>query len=563
MSRFQLPSVDRAPATPPRTAVMIASGDSRLSANQLCWPTQRETERQVAEAFAAVGWDVVRGSPEHWSDAEPHGFVFRQCQGREVFAGISVDAPLVVVESVWQYSMHVLPGLLRHRGPILLIANWSGQWPGLVGALNLRGSLTKAGREHSLLWAEDFSDPTFRSKLAQWCESGRVEHDLSHVAEFEAAIAGADERELARALAAQFRHRPAILGVFDEGCMGMFNAIVPDHLLHAIGMFKERLSQATLYAHMQRVGDAEAGAVIEWLRERGMRFDIGTADDQLREEQLLEQGRMYVAALRLADHYGCDAIGIQYQLGLTELCVASDLVEGMLNCSERPDVQGVEGPNAGEVLYAGRPLPHFNEVDECSGVDALLTDRIWRAMGMCPDNTLHDVRWSDRDHSGTREEEIFVLEISGAVPASHFEKGWASATGYRQPAMYFAQGGSGVRAMSRPGPVVWSRVWIDGAARAGAGELMMDLGLLSAVALPDEEMERRWNSTTKQWPIMNAVFHGVSRDQLMAAHQSNHIQVVYADDEARARSALRVKALLAQELGMRVRLCGCAEVAGD
>ena len=56
------------------------------------------------------------------------------------------SAPIVVVEAVWQYSHHVLPGLMSHRGPILTVANWTGQWPGLVGMLNLNGCLAKAGR---------------------------------------------------------------------------------------------------------------------------------------------------------------------------------------------------------------------------------------------------------------------------------------------------------------------------------------------------------------------------------------------------------------------------------
>ena len=47
------------------------------------------------------------------------------------------DAPLVVAEAVWQYSHHVLAGLRTHRGPILVVANWSGEFPGLVGLLGL------------------------------------------------------------------------------------------------------------------------------------------------------------------------------------------------------------------------------------------------------------------------------------------------------------------------------------------------------------------------------------------------------------------------------------------
>lgn len=46
-------------------------------------------------------------------------------------------------------------------------------------------------------------------------------------------------------------------------------------------------------------------------------------------------------------------------------------------------------------------------------------------------------------------------------------------------------------------------------------ELHCDLGVGEVVALPEEETYRRWNNTTPEWPIMNAVLKGVSRDQLM------------------------------------------------
>ena len=44
------------------------------------------------------------------------------------------------------------------------------------------------------------------------------------------------------------------------------------------------------------------------------------------------------------------------------------------------------------MLYAGEPLPHFNEVDECAGLDALVTNRVWKALGLPPETTLHDLR---------------------------------------------------------------------------------------------------------------------------------------------------------------------------
>jgi hypothetical protein len=547
---YPLPVISPIEAPPAKTVTLLASGDQRSSANERCWPTQRETEAEMGRAFEGLGWKVRRGSPERWSDEEPHGFLFSQAQGREVFEKIHPEAPLVIVESVWQYTGNVLAGLVRHRGPILIVCNWSGQWPGLVGALNLRGSLTKAGVDHAFLWGEDFGEEAFRAKLGEWCETGRIIHDLSHVTPLDRSELPAAERELGEALAAEVRRRPGILGVFDEGCMGMFNAIIPDHLLHGVGLFKERLSQSALFVAMGKVAYDEALVVRLWLDSKGMEFDIGPAADQLTEGQILEQCKMYIAAVRLADLHGCDVIGIQYQLGLAELVAASDLAEGMLNCSERPPVVAVEGPRVGEVIREGRPVLHFNEVDECAGLDSFLTERVWRAMGMCPDNTLHDVRWSDLDRSGSVDEEVWVFEISGAVPPSHLIGGWAGARGFRQPPMYFVAGGSSIHGQSKAGPVVWSRIFVADDA------LHIDLGLLDAVELPAEEMERRWNATTPQWPIMNAILRGVTRDQLMARHQANHIQVVYADDEDSAQRALAAKAAMAAALGIEVNLCG-------
>ncbi|HLO42659.1 MAG TPA: fucose isomerase, partial [Phycisphaerales bacterium] len=535
-----------------KRAVLIASGDQRRSANVVCWPAQKALEDDAHRAFAKLGWELVRGSPEKQSELEPHGFVNSQAYGREVFSKIDRDAPLVVAEAVWQYSQHVLAGLCNHRGPILLLANWSGQWPGLVGVLNLRGSLTKAGVKHSLLWGEDFAAAGFEAKLREWCETGEIRHDLAHVRPLESVSMASSSRREGERLAAELRARPAIMGIFDEGCMGMYNAIIPDRLLHTCNVFKERQSQSGLLASMRQVSDQEADAARRWCEARGMKFNIGRDEaTELTDRQVREQFKMYIAVVRLADRWGMDCVGIQYQLGLTDMCPASDVVEGLLNCSERPPVVAVDGPNQGTTLFDGRPVTHFNEVDECAGLDGLLTERVWRAMGLATDNTLHDLRWSDKDRSGTTQEEVWVLEISGAVPPSHLVGGYAGAVSERQPPMYFAQGGGGIKGVSRPGEVVWSRIFVK-PDEAGIERLHMDIGLCEAIALPDSETRRRWESTTPQWPIMHAVMRGVSRDQMMARHQSNHIQVVYARDHDSAVRGLEIKASMAAALGMRV-----------
>jgi hypothetical protein len=540
MTGYAMPDLQPPVAAEPRVLYTVASGDLRLAANVTCWPTQRKLEDDFAAAVAEEGWSVRRGHPV--DEESGHGFIDSQRAGMEVFKRLPPDAPLVVVEAAWQYSHHVLPGLRTHRGPILLVANWSGEFPGLVGMLNLTASLTKAGVRHSVLWSEDFTDDWARGSLRTWLETGELSHDTSHVRDGDGAGSG-PEADLGRALAAQMQRDKAIIGIFDEGCMGMYNAIIDDELLNPLGIYKERLSQSALFAEMGGVGDDEAQAVRSWLDDAGMTFHTGTDEaTELTDAQVLSQCRMYIAALRIADDFGLDAVGIQYQQGLKDLVPASDLVEGLLNDGERPPVRSRDGSRE---LYPGAPLPHFNEVDECAAVDALVTNRIWTAMGLDPATTLHDVRWG-ADHDGRF---VWVFEISGSVPAAHnggYDRSWSM----RQPPMYFPLGGGTLSGVSKPGAVVWSRVFITG------GELHVDLGRATALALPEEETRRRLEATTPQWPIMHAVLHGITRDQFMARHKANHLQVAYAPDDETADRALRAKAAMFAGLGVRVHLCG-------
>jgi hypothetical protein len=533
-----------------RRAVLVASGDLREEANRICWPAQRQMEADLGGAFARAGWSLERGHPV--SKSRGHGFLASAREGLEAFAAIDPAAPLVVAEAVWQYSNHVLPGLTTHTGPILTVANWSGQWPGLVGMLNLNGSLTKAGVPYATLWADDFASPSFDRHLRSWLDRRVVHHDTSHVVPLDRVRIPAALVRHGEAIAADLLRRKALMGVFDEGCMGMFNAIVPDRLLHATGVFKERLSQSALYHETLQVADAEARGVLAWLEKAGMTFHFGKDEaTDLTRRQVLLQCKMYVAALRIADRFGCDLIGIQYQQGLKDLLPASDLVEGMLNDSRRPPVTAA---GSSRVLFKGAPLVHCNEVDECAGLDGLLTQRIHAALGEPVENTLHDVRWGDWDRSGTTDQWVWVFEISGAAPPAHFSGGWKGAEGFRQPPMYFRLGGSTLAGVSKPGEIVWSRIWVDG---TGATEkLRMDIGRAQVVKLPPAETRRRLDATTRQWPIMHAVTHGVSRDQMMARHKANHVQVAYARDAAGADRAALAKAACARALGIEVAMCG-------
>ncbi|WP_246102380.1 hypothetical protein [Streptomyces piniterrae] len=120
----------------------------------------------------------------------------------------------------------------------------------------------------------------------------------------------------------------------------------------------------------------------------------------------------------------------------------------------------------------------------------------------------------------------------------------------RQPPMYFPLGGGTLSGVSKPGELVWSRVFIMD------GVLHVDLGRGTGIELPAEETQRHLDATTPQWPIVHAVLHGVGRDQLMARHKANHLNVAYGLDEETANKALLAKAAMFDALGIHVHLCG-------
>lgn len=544
MGQYAFPEAIRRPTAEPKTAYVISSGDLRESANTAGWPAQLELEQGIRAVLAELGWNVRRGN-----EVDPvtrHGFISSQRMGLAVFQQIPPDAPLIVAEAVWQYSHHVLAGLATHRGPILTVANFAARWPGLVGLLSLNAGLTKIGKPYSTLWSVDFTDEWFRQGLKAWTESGEITHDSSHVRPLRNLGESAESR-LGQALADELLVEKAIVGVFDEGCMGMQHAIFEDDLLNEIGIYKERLSQSALYAEMMKVADSEATDAYRWLVDRGMRFKFGTdGSTELTREQVDMQLRMYVAILRISDDFGLDAVGIQYQQGLKDLVPASDLAEGLLNSSERPPVFARA---AGRELHPGRAFPTFNEADWGAGVDALVTNRLWRAMGLVPDTTLHDIRWG-ADFEG---QFVWSLEISGSVPASHLG-GWHRAEGSRQGAVFFPAGGSTVNGVSKPGELVLSRVFIAN------GVLQVDLFRGTSVELPAAESNYRKEITNPEWPIAHVVLHGQSRDQFMARHKANHVQLVYAPDAQTADRALVAKAALFDKLGVRVNLVGDVNV---
>ena len=539
---YEVPSIPDAARLGGKRLHLLANGDLRESANKKCWPVQREFEARLTTAFHELGWELVRA--HQFSESRGHGFIASQAEGADVFQNIHPEDPVVVAETVWQYSDHILERLLNHQAPILIVCNWSGEWPGLVGALNLRASLTAFEREYAFLWVEDDDWEAAKGKLREWTNTSEIQHDTSHVRDLSSLDSfSVAERELGEKMAAWVRRRGVRMGVFDRWCMGMANAAIPESLLYPLGVSPVYLSQSDLVAETEAVSEADYMAVYRWFLKSGMKFHWGQdPETELTTDQVIKQSAMYVAAVRQVIEHRLDCVGIQYQQGLRRCSPASDLVEAALNNSERPPVLGLDG----NPFRDGQPIPHFNEVDMCAGLDGLFTYYLAKAMGQPVENTLHDLRfgseWEDRF--------VFDLEISGGAPPAHYRDGWRSAHGYRQPEMYFKLGGSTCSGITEPGPGIWSRVFLEG------GELHVDIGRCTVVNLPESEAQRRLDDTTNVWPLAPTHFYGVSRDQAMARHRGNHVQLSLTTSEEMGDKLALAKAAMFHSAGVRVHFCG-------
>jgi len=524
--------------------LMITNADLRESANLACWPMQEKYEAKLQDMLGKLGYQMKRA---HAVDHQRgHGFISSQRQGSDLFAQIDENAPLIVLLTAWQYSHHVAPSLVHHKGPILLLANFDGTWPGLVGMLCLAGSLTSLGKSYSRLWSENFDDELFVDGLKTWLRYGSLQHSLSYLHPVPAThpVMATEAGKLGRNVGEYVLRHKEIIGLFDTFCMGMINGVFPQQAMVNIGMPIESLSQSALLVEMAKVPDSLREACLQWYIDQGMDFRFGEdGSKELTREQVKEQCAMMIAMARFVQRFGLSAVGVQYQQGLKDSCAASDFAEGAIGSTARfplPDEHG-------NIICDGQPIPCINEVDMGTAIPQTMLWRLLSSFSLPAETTLHDIRWGS-EYNGTF---YWDLEISGAVPFEHLKGGIKGATGYRQPAMYFPYGGSTICGQGKAGRFIWARAHYEGT------EVIMHIGTGRGVELPEEEFERRHRATCYEWPLLNAVLDGVGRDELMAGHQSNHLTIAYVDEPVLQTV---FQAFVAQALtqGIRVAVAGTA-----
>ncbi len=527
-----------------KEVLVVTNADLRESANVACWPVQNKFEDKLEKALA--GRFGIQTKRAHlYKGDKGHGFISSQREGSDLFATIDPQAPVIVLLTAWQYSHHLAPSLATHKGPVLLLANFDGTWPGLVGMLCMAGTLTSLGKTYSRLWSSDFDDEFFFNGLESWLKTGVIKHDTSYLHPVDAlhpvmkSAAGAVGQQVGEFV---LRNKE-IMGLFDTFCMGMINGVFPQKALVDIGMPLEGLSQSALLVEMAKVPQSLREECLKWYEEHGMKFQFG-ADPakELTRDQVLEQCAMMIAMARFTQRFGLSSVGVQYQQGLAHSCAASDFAEGAIGSTARFPIPDENG----NIIRPGKPITCINEVDMGTAIPQTMLFRLLDSLGLPSETTLHDIRWGS-EYEGTF---YWDFEISGSVPFEHLKGGIAGATGYRQPAMYFPKGGSSIHGQGKTGRLIWARAHYEGT------QTFLHIGTGTAVELPAAEFERRRKATTYEWPLLNCTLDGVGRDELMAGHQSNHITIAYVDED-KLQDVLR--AFVAQAITQNIKV----SVAGN
>jgi hypothetical protein len=524
--------------------LLVTNADLRESANVECWPVQSKFEAKLEHALSTrFGYKARRA--HIYKGNKGHGFISSQREGSDLFASIDPQAPVIVLLTAWQYSHHLAPSLAKHRGPVLLLANFDGTWPGLVGMLCMAGTLTSLGKDYSRLWSAEFDDEFFFKGLETWLKTGKIKHDTSYLQRVDAThpASATPAWAIGRQVGEYVLQHKEIIGLFDSFCMGMINGVFPQKALVDIGMPMESLSQSALLVEMAKVPPALREDCLAWYEAHGMKFKFGSdpAKD-LTRDQVLEQCAMLIAMARFTERFGLSAVGVQYQQGLAQSCAASDFAEGAIGSAERFPIPDENG----KIIRPGKAIPCINEVDMGTAIPQTMLWRLLDSLGLPAETTLHDIRWGS-EFAGTF---YWDFEISGSVPFAHIKGGIAGATGYRQPAMYFPKGGATIAGQGKAGRLIWARAHYEGT------QVVLHIGTAHAVELSAAEFERRRRATTYEWPLLNCTLDGVGRDDLMAGHQSNHITIAYVD-EAKLQDVLR--AFVAQAITQNIEVL----VAGD
>lgn len=490
-------------------------GDYRDMPNQTALPMLTEATVQLEKSLDRLGRKYRR----------VEGFMTKPHEAIEKLG--QLDGPIIGLYTHWVYGPHTVDGVIGRDNPLLMVSNFSGKWPGLVGLLNTGACLAAEGRKTSRLWtdATDWSkDEAFLERLEEWCEKGALSYDTASIRP--APPISEPAAKIAEGVHAEMKRRRPIALMLGDTSMGMTNGYFGARLLHRLGFAEHKVDQAWIIDYGKRVSDKRIDDALAFVNAKGIEFHYGVAGaEDFDANSTREQLRDYLAVLDLVDEFKADCVGWQYQLGLIKLRPPSDFAEGLLNSTCRPEGNG-------------DTIVDSTEADQGNLLPMEMMKRLLKAKGLHQSVAFHDVRWGGQ-HDGRFLWLLLNSGSAGAYAFSHDPDSLKGVHSWRQTAQYFPVPGGTFTGASLAGKITWSRAWLDD------GEPVMDIGKGEVVELPKEKLAEWWNGSNPEWPIMTADL-GIGRDTLMAHYMSNHVAVSYGD-------ILEEMAALSKLCGYRVR----------
>jgi L-fucose isomerase-like protein len=367
------------------------------------------------------------------------------------------------------------------------------------------------------------------AQLDEWCTTGSIRYGTEEI-RYHAPISGAASA-LALSVAAEIRDRRVLILMLGDTSMGMINGYFGPRLLNRHGFTEHKVDQAWIIDRGRRIDEKRIADAFRFVTDKGLTFHHGEPGaEDFDQNASKEQLRDYLVTIDLLSEFKADCLGWQYQLGLIPLRPPSDLAEGLLNSTCRPESNGDTVATA-------------TEADQGNVMPMEMLKRLLKKKGLHQAVMFHDVRWG-AEHAGRF---LWVLLNSGSCGAyafNHDPDSLRGAHSYRQPSLYFPTPGGTLAGESLPGKMTWARAYIK------SDELWMDIGRGEVVKLPEAVRDQWWEGTTRQWPFMAADM-GISRDTLMAHYLSNHVAVAYGD-------VFEEMVALSLELGFKVRILGKA-----
>ena len=487
-------------------------GDYRDLPNKAALPEVTAATEQLEKSLKKLGYQPYRIK----------GYITKPNEAIEKLSNI--NDPMIGLYTHWVYGPHTTDGVVGKDNPLLLVSNFSGTWPGLVGLLNTAACLESVGRRHSRIWSssQDWAnDKDFMARLEEWCEHGHIEYPVDEI--YYRARVSEESRQIANKIVADIKQRRILALMLGDTSMGMINGYFGPRFLNRYGFTEHKVDQAWIIDRGRNISQDRIDKAYKFVKQHGVIFHY---KDDFDENATKEQLRDYLTVLDMVNEFKADCIGWQYQLGLINLRPPSDFAEGLFNSMCRPEANG-------------DTIVTSTEADQGNLIPMELMKRLLKAKKLPHSVIFHDLRWGG-EHDGRF---LWVLLNSGSCSAyafNHDAKTLQGVHSYRQPAAYFPVPGGTFTGESLPGVITWARSYIKN------GDLWMDIGRGEVIKLPPEKRDKWWSGTTREWPFMAADL-GIRQDTLMAHYCSNHIAVAYGDIFAEMVA-------LSYELGFKVRI---------